>query len=70
MKNLLNLDGVKALSKMEQKNVFGGLHNFELEGGSSQRCDNGSACPDGEICCGPPGGAQYCQGCSCEYSHC
>ena len=42
MKNLLNLEGVKALSKMEQKSIFGGLHDFMEEGGDGYlRCSDG-----------------------------
>lgn len=43
---------------MEQKSINGG----------GQWCDGAPACPDGQICCGPPGGAQYCQACPCSDS--
>ncbi len=42
MKNLLNLDGVKALSKMEQKLVTGGLHELTHEGQVVMTCGNGT----------------------------
>jgi len=52
MKNLLNLDGVKALSKMEQKNVFGGLTYLMRDDGScttTLNCNNGSITCTSEV---------------------
>ncbi|MCF6181074.1 hypothetical protein [Lutibacter sp.] len=57
-KQFLNLG--KALNKAEQKLINGGTMLY------GDRCDGGGSCPEGMICCGPPGGAQYCQGCPCD----
>jgi len=42
MKKLLKLDGVKALSKMEQKSVFGGY--------APKYCEDDDECEYDEIC--------------------
>ena len=50
MKKLLKLDGVKALSKMEQKSVFGGETEFAEDGWCSG-CGTGDYClPSGCAC--------------------
>jgi len=67
MKYLLNLKGVKALSKMEQKSINGGEMS---EGGScTVTCNSGSqySVPN---CDGAPDGACHSTGwsiCSCLY---
>ncbi len=43
MKYLLNLEGIKALSKMEQKSVFRWLEPFKC----TDKCQENSECPDG-----------------------
>jgi hypothetical protein len=64
-KQFLNLG--KALNKAEQKLIFGGVHELAIAGDEpGQRCDgNYPSCSEGEICCGAPGGAQYCQNTPC-----
>jgi len=64
MKKLINLNGVKKLNRMQQKAIQGGEE-------PGDRCDGDNGpCSVGEICCGGPGAAQYCQTCPCQYHNC
>jgi len=64
MKKLINIKDL--LSREEMRAITGGCGGYPGGGGNGNRCNSNADCAGSAICCGPPGGATYCQNCPCD----